>query len=111
MLSEAEAEIWRPVASEPVNATLDTKGWLDKGAPTSGPIPVTTLNTPGGKPTPSRILANSSKEALVYSDGLNTKVHQAARAGAIFQAARNRRSEERRVGKECVSTCRSRWWP
>src|SRR3546814_11640670 len=20
-------------------------------------------------------------------------------------------SEERRVGKECVSTCRSRWWP
>src|SRR3546814_18784146 len=23
----------------------------------------------------------------------------------------NPRSEERRVGKECVSTCRSRWWP
>src|SRR3546814_16610179 len=22
-----------------------------------------------------------------------------------------RRSEERRVGKECVSTCKSRWWP
>src|SRR3546814_8855399 len=22
-----------------------------------------------------------------------------------------RRSEESRVGKECVSTCRSRWWP
>src|SRR3546814_15560825 len=22
-----------------------------------------------------------------------------------------RRSEERRVGKECVSTCRFRWWP
>src|SRR3546814_19913106 len=21
------------------------------------------------------------------------------------------RSEERRAGKECVSTCRSRWWP
>src|SRR3546814_12220799 len=21
------------------------------------------------------------------------------------------RSEERRVGRECVSTCRSRWWP
>src|SRR3546814_7567668 len=26
-------------------------------------------------------------------------------------AARGRRSEERRVGKECVSTCRSRWSP
>src|SRR3546814_11009383 len=24
---------------------------------------------------------------------------------------RSVRSEERRVGKECVSTCRSRWWP
>src|SRR3546814_11852350 len=26
-------------------------------------------------------------------------------------AARSKRSEERRVGKECVSTCRSRWSP
>src|SRR3546814_16209922 len=25
--------------------------------------------------------------------------------------AQTARSEERRVGKECVSTCRSRWWP
>src|SRR3546814_8687811 len=25
--------------------------------------------------------------------------------------SRKRRSEERRVGKECVSTCRSRWSP
>src|SRR3546814_11449446 len=24
---------------------------------------------------------------------------------------RRRRSEERRVGKECGRTCRSRWWP
>src|SRR3546814_20013146 len=24
---------------------------------------------------------------------------------------RGQRSEERRVGKECVSTCRYRWWP
>src|SRR3546814_15947110 len=27
------------------------------------------------------------------------------------RARRERRSEERRVGKECVSTCRSRWSP
>src|SRR3546814_13048577 len=25
-------------------------------------------------------------------------------------ASRHERSEERRVGKECGSTCRSRWW-
>src|SRR3546814_13437568 len=28
-----------------------------------------------------------------------------------YAAALDERSEERRVGKECVSTCRSRWWP
>src|SRR3546814_20070946 len=27
----------------------------------------------------------------------------------LCSQAENRRSEERRVGKECVSTCRSRW--
>src|SRR3546814_12282125 len=32
---------------------------------------------------------------LAFSSGLNTEV----------------RSEERRVGKQCVSTCRSRWSP
>src|SRR3546814_5235488 len=29
----------------------------------------------------------------------------------LEQALRDDRSEERRVGKECVSTCRSRWSP
>src|SRR3546814_10042893 len=33
------------------------------------------------------------------------------RGGTYFSASRDRRSEERRVGKECVSTCRSRWSP
>src|SRR3546814_3675511 len=28
-----------------------------------------------------------------------------------FESAFTKRSEERRVGKECVSTCRSRWSP
>src|SRR3546814_11366438 len=29
----------------------------------------------------------------------------------MLQKTHQRRSEERRVGKECVSTCRSRWSP
>src|SRR3546814_2119443 len=29
----------------------------------------------------------------------------------VINVQRLRRSEERRVGKECVSTCRSRWSP
>src|SRR3546814_10982098 len=31
--------------------------------------------------------------------------------GVVYQRPRCDRSEERRVGKECVSTCRSRWSP
>src|SRR3546814_14259842 len=31
--------------------------------------------------------------------------------GCLLLCWRRRRSEERRVGKECVSTCRSRWSP
>src|SRR3546814_14408031 len=31
--------------------------------------------------------------------------------GGIASLHRHGRSEERRVGKECVSTCRSRWSP
>src|SRR3546814_11121061 len=31
--------------------------------------------------------------------------------GWISWMAAGSRSEERRVGKECVSTCRCRWWP
>src|SRR3546814_17189747 len=35
----------------------------------------------------------------------------AARKGNVEQAYQYTRSEERRVGKECVRTCRSRWSP
>src|SRR3546814_11251831 len=30
--------------------------------------------------------------------------------GKVLVDGEGTRSEERRVGKECVSTCRSRWW-
>src|SRR3546814_2157771 len=39
--------------------------------------------------------------------GAEVEVPRDPRAGL----ARGERSEERRVGKECVSTCRSRWSP
>src|SRR3546814_11639128 len=32
-------------------------------------------------------------------------------ASGVLAPACSTRSDERRVGKECVSTCRSRWWP
>src|SRR3546814_14198765 len=46
-------------------------------------------------------------------DGLPARTRSAALLfrGIKALAARNTRAEERRVGKECVSTCRSRWSP
>src|SRR3546814_2814687 len=50
-----------------------------------------------------------------FASGTNsTAVGFAASAGSMFPGgafANADRSEERRVGKECVSTCRSRWSP
>src|SRR3546814_16673328 len=40
-----------------------------------------------------------------------TYANAAHRAVLRCPSAEVVRSEERRVGKECVSTCRSRWWP
>src|SRR3546814_17422049 len=34
-----------------------------------------------------------------------------AEIGGFSHQSREKRSEERRVGKECVSTCRTRWSP
>src|SRR3546814_12715682 len=45
------------------------------------------------------------------SDPVITKKPEGAWTHAIFDAAKKYRSEERRVGKECVRTCRSRWSP
>src|SRR3546814_12236477 len=54
------------------------------------------------------ILANNTLRADFLYENLaiqNNVIHQAYVQGV------KKRSEERRVGKECVSTCRSRWSP
>src|SRR3546814_6931425 len=43
--------------------------------------------------------------------GLEIRRNGMAVSGAVREMKRAGRSEERRVGKECVSTCRSRWSP
>src|SRR3546814_13772039 len=45
-------------------------------------------------------------KVLAMSDALTYRA-----AGVDIDAGNALRSEERRVGKECVSTCRSRWSP
>src|SRR3546814_9681122 len=48
-------------------------------------------------------------DALLARQALGVEEIGHAELAALFLAVR--RSEERRVGKECVSTCRSRWSP
>src|SRR3546814_17930605 len=56
-------------------------------------------------------LSRSDRQGKAPSEGWP----RSARGRSPFRGrdgpCRRRRSEERRVGKECVSTCRSRWSP
>src|SRR3546814_12853429 len=47
-----------------------------------------------------------------HGEAAEARRQQGGREGVeILHAPEAERSEERRVGKECVSTCRSRWSP
>src|SRR3546814_13991462 len=48
------------------------------------------------------------KNATEFDDSLTRDEEYRGRLGSYYGPGR---SEERRVGKECVSTCRSRWSP
>src|SRR3546814_2235094 len=47
----------------------------------------------------------------IAEERFHLRRHHAVGAADVDQQCRVERSEERRVGKECVSTCRSRWSP
>src|SRR3546814_11156841 len=55
------------------------------------------------------IVSRHPLEDLVASIVAKFSLHGVV--NAQFRRAEDGRSEERRVGKECVSTCRSRWSP
>jgi hypothetical protein len=76
----------RPLLTEPVSAIMATSGCSASRAPTTGPVPVTTLTAPGGRMSATSS-ANFSVVSGVCSDGLMTTVLPAARMGAIFHAA------------------------
>src|SRR3546814_4777439 len=56
----------------------------------------------------SDLTVSASVQAPKYEINVNTLDHLAAKTLELNGIGR---SEERRVGKECVSTCRSRWSP
>src|SRR3546814_20758371 len=86
-------------------------GWLDaRGKPA---VATATITVPAHSPQ-----LVESKSLKLYLNSLNAERFDAAEAvreriaGDLSRAAgATVRSEERRVGKERVSTCRSRWSP
>src|SRR3546814_15597173 len=59
------------------------------------------------------LLVTTADHALLRAEWLQYFLDHcpAGRDVCVALARREQRSEERRVGKECVSTCRSRWSP
>src|SRR3546814_12706661 len=73
-------------------------------------------NSPGGKISAAVFIQASLGRSVVIADGHDGN----ELAGFVLLQPQHQtplvveshgRSEERRVGKECVSTCRSRWSP
>src|SRR3546814_15957827 len=79
-----------------------------------------------GKTTPKGVTINTDEDfvtALLEEEGVAVvhgaafegspafRVSYAASTSSLKEACIRIRSEERRVGNECVSTCRSRWSP
>jgi len=73
---------------EPVKAMQATLGSSTSASPTSWPVPVTTLITPGGR-CDIDCSTRRSVASGVSSDDLMTTVLPAARAGAIFHTRRS----------------------
>src|SRR3546814_6965427 len=71
--------------------------------------------TPGGQKRVRRTMSkitNTKPAAAVPSRASKVSRKALAKSGEAQVVKRpERKSEERRVGKECVSTCRSRWSP
>jgi hypothetical protein len=77
--------MWRAVSGEPVNEMRRMRASPTSAAPTSSPMPCTTLKTPGGRPASSARSASSEHDSGDHSAGLRMTVLPAARAGAHFQ--------------------------
>src|SRR5947209_3843273 len=74
-----------PARVEPVKETIATSGCEAIAAPTVGPCPLITLNTPAGTPASSKISAKRQAESGAISLGFRTIVQPAASAGATLQ--------------------------
>ena len=78
---------FRPTAVDPVKVTTSTPRWPASAVPASAPAPVTTLNTPSGRPASLARRARVSVVSGVSSAGLITTEQPAASAGMTFHTA------------------------
>ena len=76
----------RPVAVEPMNATPLVPGLRAISSPTTGPGPVTRLNTPGGRSASAMHSASATAHTAVDGAGVHTTALPHASAGAISSA-------------------------
>src|SRR3546814_15537059 len=74
--------------------------------PPGAEIPVEPMRRAAGMGT---LVDMGAVESMRATEGCEVRHVDAVFAEMVIGAARPVRSEERRVGKECVSTCRSRW--
>ena len=86
ILSAASLETDEPARVDPVNDIIAISGCFERVAPASGPSPCIMLKTPGGKPASCIISEYITDESGVNSDGFNTQVQPAAKAGRAFKA-------------------------
>src|SRR5260370_31551606 len=79
-------EIRRPTSVQPVKDTPLTSGCWTSGSPHVAPEPITTFQTPGGRPASSNTRASATTDAGVSVAGLITTVLPAINAAIPFQA-------------------------
>ena len=75
-----------PARVLPVKLTMSTSLWALMASPTTGPTPVTRLNTPAGRPASWMTSARMNALIGATSLGFSTTVLPAASAGATFSA-------------------------
>ena len=87
IVAAAPCMIPRPTSVEPVKPIFATSGCSTRRAPTTEPLPTSTLSTPSGIPASSASSASRSAESGVSSAGFSTTVFPHASAGPSFQDA------------------------
>src|SRR3546814_20975635 len=94
--------IYLVVIDESPEASVALRFAARRAVKTGGAVEILALLPPPEFVQWGGVQATIEEEARLKAEGL-----VAAAAGTLVEE----RSEERRVGNECVSTCRSRWSP